>query len=86
MTAFLIWLLSGGIVGWLASIATRTESQQGVLFNVVVGAVGAFLASLAMGNGSVMPPDSSLRSFAVTFVGAALLLSATRLVARGRKH
>ena len=40
---FIIWLIIGGIVGWLASLVMRTDGQQGILLNVVVGIVGAFL-------------------------------------------
>ena len=39
----LIWLIVGGIVGWLASLAMRTDGQQGILLNVVVGIVGAVM-------------------------------------------
>ena len=36
---FLIWLIIGGIVGWLASMIMRTDGQQGLLLNIVVGIV-----------------------------------------------
>ena len=39
----IIWLIVGGILGWLASIVMKRDAQQGVLLNVVVGIVGAFL-------------------------------------------
>ena len=42
---FLIWLIIGGVVGWLASLVMRTDGQQGILLNVVVGIVGAFLGA-----------------------------------------
>ena len=40
----IIWLVIGGIVGWLASIIMKRDAQQGIILNVVVGIVGAFLA------------------------------------------
>ena len=43
---FIIWLIIGGVVGWLASLIMRTDAQQGVLLNIVVGIVGAFIAGL----------------------------------------
>ena len=43
---FLIWLIIGGVVGWLASLVMRTDGQQGILLNIVVGIVGAFLGGL----------------------------------------
>ena len=43
MINFIIWLLFGALVGWLASIVMRTDAQQGALMNIIVGIVGAFL-------------------------------------------
>jgi len=40
---FIIWLVVGGLIGWLASLLMKTDSQQGVMLNVVVGIVGAML-------------------------------------------
>ena len=39
----IIFLIVGGIIGWLASILMRTDAQQGIILNVVVGIVGALL-------------------------------------------
>ena len=40
---FIIWLVVGGLVGWVASMIMRTDAQQGVFLNVIVGIVGALL-------------------------------------------
>ena len=40
---FIIWIVIGGILGWIASMIMRTNAQQGLLMNVVVGIVGALL-------------------------------------------
>jgi len=40
----IIWLVVGGILGWLASLVMRTDGQQGIFLNVVVGIVGALVA------------------------------------------
>ena len=42
----IIWLVVGGVVGWLASLIMRTDAQQGILMNIVVGIVGAVIAAL----------------------------------------
>jgi uncharacterized membrane protein YeaQ/YmgE (transglycosylase-associated protein family) len=84
MTSFTIWLIVGGIVGWLASIVMHTDRQQGVLLNIIVGAVGAFLGSVVMGKGTAVAPDYSLASLAATFAGAVVLLAAVNLIRRGR--
>ena len=47
---FIVWLIIGGVVGWLASLIMRTDAQQGVLLNIVVGIVGAFIAGLIFGH------------------------------------
>jgi uncharacterized membrane protein YeaQ/YmgE (transglycosylase-associated protein family) len=70
---FLIWLIIGGIVGWLASLVMRTDGQQGILLNVVVGIVGAFLGgwliSPLVGTGTInarapsMTASASARSW-----------------------
>ena len=40
---FIIWLVVGGLIGWIASMIMKTDAQQGVILNVVVGIVGALL-------------------------------------------
>ena len=39
----IIWLVVGGVIGWLASLIMKTDAQQGLVLNVVVGIVGALL-------------------------------------------
>src|ERR1051325_2248249 len=43
MINFILWLLFGALVGWLASIVMRTDAQQGALLNIIVGIIGAML-------------------------------------------
>jgi uncharacterized membrane protein YeaQ/YmgE (transglycosylase-associated protein family) len=54
---FIIWLIVGGIVGWLASIIMKTDAQQGIFLNVIVGIIGAalggWLISPMLGVGSI---------------------------------
>ena len=78
----IIWLIVGGIVGWLASLIMRTDAQQGILLNIVVGIIGAFLAGLIIGGGSIN--DSvTLESFLWSLVGAVVLLAIVNLIRRG---
>ena len=42
----LIWLVLGGLIGWIASLIMRTDAQQGILLNIVVGIIGAFIGAL----------------------------------------
>jgi uncharacterized membrane protein YeaQ/YmgE (transglycosylase-associated protein family) len=84
MSSFVIWLIAGGLIGWLASIIMKTDKQQGVLANVVVGAAGAFLGSVVMGKGVAMAPDYSLLSLAASLAGSIVLLGLFNLIRRGR--
>lgn len=84
---FLIWLIVGGIVGWLASLVMRTDGQQGILLNVVVGIVGAFLGGLLisplLGVGTIND-GISIGSIIVSLIGAVILLAIVNLFRRGR--
>jgi uncharacterized membrane protein YeaQ/YmgE (transglycosylase-associated protein family) len=84
---FLIWLIVGGIVGWLASLVMRTDGQQGILLNVVVGIVGAFLGGLVIsplvGVGTIND-GISIGSVIVSLIGAIILLAIVNLFRRGR--
>jgi uncharacterized membrane protein YeaQ/YmgE (transglycosylase-associated protein family) len=83
----LVWLIVGGVVGWLASIVMRTDAQQGILLNVVVGIVGALLAgfivSPLLGVGTINE-GISIATFLVSLVGAIILLAIVNLFRRGR--
>ena len=83
----LVWLIVGGVVGWLASIVMRTDAQQGILLNVVVGIVGALLAgfivSPMLGIGTINQ-GISIATFLVSLVGAIILLAIVNLYRRGR--
>jgi len=83
----IIWLIIGGIVGWFASLLMRTDGQQGIVLNVVVGIVGAFLAgwfiSPLVGVGTINQNNFSLASVLVSLVGAVILLAIVNLFRRG---
>jgi uncharacterized membrane protein YeaQ/YmgE (transglycosylase-associated protein family) len=77
----------GGLVGWVASMLMRTDGQQGILLNVVVGIVGAFIGGWLLapmvGTGTINSGDFSVSGLAVSLVGAVLLLAVVNLVRRG---
>jgi uncharacterized membrane protein YeaQ/YmgE (transglycosylase-associated protein family) len=82
-----IWLIVGGLLGWVASIFMGTNSRQGIILNVVVGIVGAMLGgwliSPLLGIGTINQDSLSLPAMAVSFVGALILLAIVNLVRRG---
>ncbi len=84
---FLIWLIIGGVVGWLASLIMRTDAQQGILLNVIVGIIGAFIGgwvvSPMVGVGTINE-GVSIGSVLVSLVGAVILLAIVNLFRRGR--
>lgn len=82
LVGLIIWLVVGGVVGWLASLVMRTDAQQGILLNIVVGIVGAFLGGLLFG-GSINA-GVTLYTFVSSLVGAIILLAIVNLVRRGR--
>jgi uncharacterized membrane protein YeaQ/YmgE (transglycosylase-associated protein family) len=83
----IIWLVVGGLIGWVASMIMRTDAQQGVLLNVIVGIVGAllggwFLAPM-LGTGTINSNDFSIAGLGVSLLGAIILLAIVNLVRRG---
>jgi uncharacterized membrane protein YeaQ/YmgE (transglycosylase-associated protein family) len=83
---FIIWVVLGGIIGWLASIVMKTNAQQGIFLNIVVGVVGAFLGGLLLtpllGSGTINNDDFSLPGVLVSFLGAIILLAIVNLFRR----
>ena len=80
---FIIWLIVGGIVGWLASLIMRTDAQQGIILNIVVGIVGAVIAGLILGGGTIKQDPLDLTAFLYSLLGAIILLAIVNLVRRG---
>ncbi|HEY0847566.1 GlsB/YeaQ/YmgE family stress response membrane protein [Herbaspirillum sp. HC18] len=84
---FIIWIVVGGILGWLASLVMRTDASQGLLLNIVVGIVGALLGGWLLaplfGTGTINQNDFSISSLLVSFLGAVILLAIVNLLRRG---
>jgi uncharacterized membrane protein YeaQ/YmgE (transglycosylase-associated protein family) len=88
MINFILWLLFGALVGWLASLVMKTDAQQGALLNIVVGIVGAFLGGLifnllGIGGSNINDGNFNLSALVVSFIGAVVLLGIVNLVRRG---
>lgn len=84
---FIIWLVVGGLIGWVASMVMRTDGQQGVILNVVVGIIGAalggWLISPLVGVGTINQGSFSFGALVVSLLGAIVLLAIVNLVRRG---
>ena len=80
----IIWLIVGGICGWLASIVMRTDGQQGIFLNIIVGIIGAALAGFLLGGAASLNNGLTIQSFLYSLLGAIVLLAIVNLVRRGR--
>lgn len=82
----IIWLVVGGVIGWIASLIMKTDAQQGLLLNIVVGIVGAliggWLLSPLVGAGTLNQGDFSVAGLLVSLVGAIILLFIVNLIRR----
>ncbi len=80
-------IIVGGILGWLASMVMRTDGQQGIFLNIVVGIVGAlvagFLISPLLGASTITSGSFDIMSLIVSFLGALVLLAIVNLFRRG---
>lgn len=79
----IVWLVIGGVVGWLASLIMRTDAQQGIFLNIIVGIVGAFIGGFLLGGGDINSGVITPTTFLVSLVGAVILLALVNLVRRG---
>jgi len=89
MINFLIWIIVGGLLGWIASMIMRTDAQQGALLNIIVGIIGALLGGWLLaplfGTGTINQGDFSIASVLVSLVGAVILLAIVNFFRR-RRH
>ncbi|HKX78474.1 MAG TPA: GlsB/YeaQ/YmgE family stress response membrane protein [Novosphingobium sp.] len=86
MTLILV-LVVGGVLGWLASILMRTDAQQGLLLNIVVGIVGALIAGVVItpliGGAPITSGSFDIMSLFASFLGAVVLLAIVNIFRRG---
>ena len=84
---FILWLIIGGILGWIASLIMHTDAQQGIFLNIVVGIIGAmvagFLLTPLLGIGTINQNNFSLPGLFISLFGAIILLAIVNLFRRG---
>lgn len=87
MINFIVWIIVGGLIGWVASMLMRTDSHQGPLLNIIVGIAGAFLAGFVLtpllGGGTINQGDFSLTGLLMSLLGSVVLLAIINLFRRG---
>ncbi|MEE4539578.1 MAG: GlsB/YeaQ/YmgE family stress response membrane protein [Erythrobacter sp.] len=85
---FVLLIVMGGIIGWLASMVMNRDASMGIFWNIVVGIIGSFigntLMSFLLGGGTIAswPPDWT--GILGAFIGALVLLAILNLVQRGK--
>lgn len=83
MINFIIWIIVGAVIGWVASLIMKTNSRQGLLADIIVGIVGAFLAGIFLsplfGIGTINEGDFSIPALLVSLGGAVILLAISKL-------
>lgn len=82
---WIAWVIIGGLAGWIGSKIMGTDAQQGLLLNIIVGVVGAFLGGFLLGAlGVDIEGAGYFFSFLTALLGAVILLFLVKLVT-GRK-
>ncbi|OGE74315.1 MAG: hypothetical protein A3I07_02565 [Candidatus Doudnabacteria bacterium RIFCSPLOWO2_02_FULL_42_9] len=82
---FIIWIIFGGLAGWIATMIVGADAAYGIPGNIIVGIVGAFLGGwiadkMGMGGAPGAERPSSMMSFVWAVVGAVILLVLLNLI------
>ena len=83
MINFIIWIIVGGVIGWLASIIMKTNSRQGLIADIIVGIVGAFVGGYFLSPlfnvSTINESNYSIPALLVSLGGAIILLAISKL-------
>jgi len=83
MINFIIWILVGAVVGWVASLIMHTNRRQGLIADIIVGIVGAFVGGYVLSPlfnvSTINQGDFSLPALLVSLGGAVILLAISKL-------
>ena len=83
MINFLIWIIAGALIGWVASIIMKTNNRQGLIADIIVGIVGAFvggyLLSPLFNVSTINEGNFSIPALLVSLGGAVILLAISKL-------
>lgn len=83
MINFLLWLIVGALIGWVASLIMKTNSRQGLIADILIGIVGAFVAGIfispLLNIATINQGDFSLPALLVSLGGAVILLAISKM-------
>jgi uncharacterized membrane protein YeaQ/YmgE (transglycosylase-associated protein family) len=81
---FILWIIFGALVGWIASMIMKTNAEQGAVLNIIVGIIGAVLGGYIMSLlGKTGVTGFNFYSFLVALLGAVVLIAVVKAV-RGK--
>lgn len=81
----ILWIIFGGLAGWMASIIMKTDSNQGTITDIIMGIIGAVVGGFLMGLvGQSGVTGFNLYSFIVAIIGAIVIIYLGRLLRRNR--
>lgn len=79
----ILWIIFGGLVGWIASLIMKTDASQGVFMNIVIGIIGGLIGGTIMSwLGEYPVTGFNLYSFVVALLGAVILIGLIKAVRR----
>jgi uncharacterized membrane protein YeaQ/YmgE (transglycosylase-associated protein family) len=83
---FMMWILVGGVLGWIASVMMKTNESQGIVLNIIVGIAGALIGGYFLaphlGTGTINTGDYTFESLLISLLGAVILLAMVNLFRR----
>jgi uncharacterized membrane protein YeaQ/YmgE (transglycosylase-associated protein family) len=83
MVNFLVWVIVGAIIGWAASVIMKTNNRQGLIADIIVGIVGAFVGGYFLSPlfnvTTINEGNFSIPALMVSLGGAVILLAISKL-------
>jgi uncharacterized membrane protein YeaQ/YmgE (transglycosylase-associated protein family) len=83
MINLILWLVVGAVIGWVASLLMRTDAQQGLMLNIIVGIVGAMIGGFLFGYNTINQNAFDVTALLISLIGAVVLLALVNLIRRG---
>lgn len=79
---FILWIVIGALAGWIASMIMKTNAEQGLLVDIIVGIIGAFIGGYVVRFFGIDPDANLIISLVTAVVGAVILLAIIKAVRR----
>ncbi len=84
---WLITILAGAFIGWIASKIMKTDASMGAIANIVAGLIGAVIGRFVAGLLNLNPPgtDFSIPGLLFGILGACILIGIIKAVSGGKR-